>query len=230
MHTALWTLLVVACQVPDPVPVTEIGNPERNIGFAAQILPDPVDPSIITSAWGGFGGTKLVLDERYAGENELEWETPEVVADLLAGPVELKFKSPNAAYNRVIVRPRDGRSGPANAPPELKDGAFVVEGVRGDGTPFLLVDDYDGEFDLVGAYDLGKDQTHLALGFAVDQWITEQDLAGATIQGGSITIDRDHNAGLLSAFEAGLPETVTLADDLDQDGEVGDGDVVLIGQ
>ena len=89
---------LIACQgPPDPAPITEIGNPERSIGVAAFEPPASVGATTVDSAWGAFNGTKLVLDEQYAGEEELEWETPELVADLLAGPVELTFRSPNAA-------------------------------------------------------------------------------------------------------------------------------------
>ena len=120
---------------PLPKPITETGNPERVMGVAATPVEVP-SPSAarVDSAWAGLGETKLVLDEQYVGEHELEWETPEIVADLAAGPVDLRFRSPDAGYTTVEIRPKDGRDGPAEAPDELEDASFVVEGTTADGT------------------------------------------------------------------------------------------------
>lgn len=224
------SFLLAACQTePEPLPITEIGNPERILGVGAAALPPDTAPaSEVRRAWAALGETKFVLDEQLAGEHELEWETPELVADLSAGPVEIDFRSPDAVYNRVTLRPRTGRDLPADAPSELRDNSFVVEGSRGDGVPFLLLSETEEHIELVGSFTLERAQKRLALGFAIDSWLSDADLDSASVEGGQITIDRDHNEALLASFEAALPSSITLVEDLDGDGQAGDTDLVLL--
>ncbi|MEQ1569206.1 MAG: hypothetical protein ABMA64_26455 [Myxococcota bacterium] len=221
----MW-LALYACTTPPPIPATEIGNPERVLGVATF---DPVGDQLqrIDSAWVSLGHTKFVLDPGSEVE-ELEWETPTVVADLLLGAVEIEFRSPNAFYEEIRVRPQHGRDAPANAPADLKDGSFVVDGTRADGVPFHLVSRFEDDIDLFGTFELGKGQVTLALGFDVSTWLDGVNLDAANVQGGSIFIDRDHNEPQMNAFDANIADSIRLTDDLDEDGQVGEADAVLL--
>lgn len=221
-------LLFFACG-PDlpPPPVTETGNPERVMGVAASPVVAPTGGAAVDSAWTALHETKLVLDEQYVGEHELEWETPDVVADLAAGPVDLRFRSPNAGYTTVIVRPRTGRDRPAEAPEELEDFSFVVEGTTGDGTPFRILSETEEELELTRPFDLDRDQRALALGFDTDRWLDGLDFATAELDGGTIRIEPGSNEALLDAFEANLGPSLRLVEDLDEDGRVGQDEPVL---
>ena len=226
----MWLALAIACQQQQrqPLPITEIGNPERILGVGAATADVPDQP-LIESAWAALGEIKLELDEAFVGEEELEWETPEVITDIASDPARLEFSSPNARYNRVTLRPRTDREGRVpGSPPELEEGSFVVSGTRGDGTPFLLVSDTEEEIELVGEFELVVTQRTLALGFSIDRWVDGAALDAAEVESGQIRIDRRHNEDLLDAFEDELPGSIVFADDIDGDGEVDDADVVLL--
>lgn len=228
MRTLILVLLG-ACTAEGPPPLTEIGNPERELGVAAAVPVTPTPGEVtVDSAWASLGEIRLQLDAESAQEHEPEWETPRVVSDLAAGPVEVRFRSPVAGYDLVTIRPREGRDLPAGAPAELRDASFVVEGTRGDGVPFVLRSATREDLVLSGSFDLGEDQTALALGFDLDAWLSPAGLAGATVTAGVVEIDESHNVGLLRAFEAALPGSVRLVEDLDGDGRAGHTDLVLL--
>lgn len=221
-------LFAVACTTDLPKPITETGNPERVMGVAASPVEAPPSAATVESAWAGLNGTKLILDEQYVGEHELEWETDEIVADLAAGPVDLRFRSPDAGYTTVVIRPKDGRDGPSEAPDELEDATFVVEGTAADGTPFRVVSAYEEEIVLTRPFELRHETRSLALGFDTNVWLEGLDLQGAEVDGdGVVQISSGRNPDLLRAFEANLAPSVSLVEDLDEDGEVGEGDPVL---
>lgn len=224
--------LLVGCTPDETRPITEIGNPERRIGVAALAPTPPTGGTtsdvVIEEAWASLGEIKLQLDPESAVDHELEWETPAVTSDLAGGPVEVVFRSPIAGYDLVTLRPREGRDLPAAAPEELRDYSFVVRGTRGDGVPFLLRSTTREDIVLAGAFELGEEQTELALGFDLERWLDPVVLASATVVGGVIPIDESDNTDLLQAFEAVLSSTVSLAEDLDGDGQVGDVDRVLL--
>lgn len=214
---------------PEPPSVVEVGNPERTLGVATYVAPDlPSVPPEIDTAWAALHETELILDEAFAGENELEWETPDLIADLALGPVELPFASPDAGYNRVEVRPRTGRSRPPGAPAELEDASVVIDGLRSDGVPFRILSDTEEEIVLTGAFQLGGDHSALALGFDLGTWFDGIDLDGAVVGGdGTIAISRDDNRDLLDRFEQNLAASVALVDDSNGDGFVDDDEPVL---
>ncbi|MEQ1507646.1 MAG: hypothetical protein ABMB14_35775 [Myxococcota bacterium] len=228
-------LTLIACTagttntLPGPHSVVEVGNPERVIGVATYLPPEVPDvPPTIDTAWAALHETKLILDETYAGTEELEWETPDLIADLALGIVDLAFESPDAGYNRVEVRPRTGRARPPGAPPELEDASFVIDGHRSDGVPFRILSDTEDEIALTGAFQLGEDQSALALGFDLNTWFEGIDLDAATVKGnGEIEISHDENRGLLDRFERNLAGSVALVDDQNGDGFVDDGEPVL---
>lgn len=226
-----WLLpLLVACDpAGPPLPVTETGNPERVLAVAAtEPAAPPTGVDTIASAWVGLGETKLILSEEYVGEEELEWETPELVTDLAAGPVDLRFRSPSLSYDQVEVRPRTGRDLPPDAPRELEEASFVVDGTRADGVPFRIVSAFEEEVALSHPFDLAVEQRDLALGADLERWLDGLDLANAPVgAGGLVTIDRS-DAARLRTFEQNVTRSFLLVEDLDGDGRVSGDDPVLI--
>jgi hypothetical protein len=222
---------LVAC-LREPPPATEFGNPERRMGVAADpgtAEETPTAPHPFTSAWIGLGETKLVLEETEADRHELEWETPELVTDLVRDAT-ISFRSPNAGYDRIELRPRDGRDGPPAAPEALEDASFVLDGVRAsDGVPFHLESATEEDLVLRGGFVLAGEERRLALGFDLVRWAEALELDTLEADGGTVRIGGGANTAALRRFEAVLADSVTLAVDADGDGRIGEADPILLG-
>lgn len=220
---------LIACTIGQQGQITETGNPERNIVLAVF---DPTPPdrteTTIDSAWASFQEFEFELEAAYGDEHELEWEVEGLVADLAAGPVPLPFESPSLGYDHVEIRPRHARTVPTSAPPQLGASSFVIAGTRADGVAFQILANSEEDVELDGGFELSDDAVSLALGLDLDRLLLGVDLGSATPEGGEIRISEDANPELLAIFEANLATSFRLVIDVDGDGELDDGDVVLV--
>jgi hypothetical protein len=118
---------------------------------------------------------------------------------------------------------------PASAPSSVRDHAIVLDGTLSDGRKFELLSttaisvavQASGE-----GFPLDRSHRGVLFGFDVAKWLGELDWTSASGED-EVTIDADHNADLLHAFESRIASGVSLFRDDNDDGVLDTNPVLL---
>jgi len=210
--------------------VTETGNPELDVLVRLAATTSAEDrvavsrpPSLrVDAAWLHVGELRLVEAQScdQAGEVDHRLASP-VPVDLLTDPVTaLPIQAPATEYCRLDleVERAEELGGRAEA-------SVVVEGVRADGVPFVIVSRRGFDFDLRGrAFSLAAGADELLLAFDMAAWLEEVGIETADPVDGVILVDEDHEEERLDEFEEAVEEALSFWEDEDGDGEVDDDD------
>ncbi len=165
---------------------------------------DAEDPPEVNNAPDGTVNNATNGDTTGADGDDLDVESLNVT-DLLSGtsfPNALAVGGTGRSFCgfEVEVRPLEDGEVPAGAPPELAGYSMLVRGLRKDGNPFVVRATLDATMELDGQILLSADSPNeLVLGFAVNGWVTQGDLAA--LIGDPIVIDEASNSELYDAFE-----------------------------
>lgn len=103
---------------------------------------------------------------------------------------------------------------------ELQDATALLRGSREDGTPFEVRSTLATALDFWSPDGTPFDSMHLVLGFDLEAWSKDADVAGLEPSDDSVLIDADHNPDVLAAFDAGFESAIGLYADSNGDGEL----------
>lgn len=156
-------------------------------------------------------------------DTDLDVEGP-LVADLvggglLGGPVAFQVEAGPFCRLRVGFHDIDPASVPAGAPAAMGGLSILVQGARGDGTPFTVASEVNDEFELLarnGSFSLPAGASPLFLAYDLGPWMAALDLD--SLAGSPIVVDKSQNADRLAAFEDAVKASARLFRDQNRDG------------
>jgi hypothetical protein len=145
------------------------------------------------------------------------------VGDHAAGVhVVTHFEAPPASFCRIQL-PFVRADAPGSGPNEVAGNSVLLLGELADGTALSIASQRAPVVELqavAGGFRLDAEQAELLFAFDFAAWLKGVDLAGAERTAGAISIDGEHNAALLEAFERNLSLGVSLHRDRDGDGQL----------
>jgi hypothetical protein len=229
--------LLAACaggsETGNPAVPTSIGLGVRSSDQAIVTLSSDGPGTVIHEAWVALGEVAFLGPDECARFGDLDVTGATLIAaDLARAGVQITLEVTAQRYCGLVV-PLQMRTAelPAGAPEDLADHSIVINGARADGTPFVLAHGEQDELELApssGEIAIERGGPDLLLAFEVATWMRSVDLDGATVGGdGVIRIDAARNAALLDAFEINLECSLELYADVDANGVVAGGDLLL---
>jgi len=118
------------------------------------------------------------------------------------------------------------------APSELRGHAVVIDGVLGDGTPFVIESDQAPLVRLQAAesgFSLSTQEPNALIAFDFATWLQGVDWATASVDAGTVVVSETANIELLQHFEASLASGVALYRDAGGDGVLDQSPELLAG-
>lgn len=197
-------------------------------GVGGQGGGEEVHEVVLDEVWLAFGQAALVA----AGQcgSSASPGIPDAVesfaAELVSGrvlPARPSWSRPSdESYCAVRLSIEGAASEVAGAPAGLTGATLFAKGKRADGVPLearLVVPAQIALGPKSGAFTLGTGEVGMVLVFDFDDWFETLALASATVEGGRILLDADHNASLAQALAARIPPSARLFRDSDRDGQ-----------
>lgn len=229
----------VATDVGNPQDEPEVATVELSIVALEDEVPNALvldDGLTLTHAWVVTKRLRFEACEAAEGEERAEelnerqeWE--EVVAtDLLSGtslPRVPRLQQPAGGFCSFEAEVHSVTLAelPAGAPRELAGHSMFVRGLRKDGSPFEVFADFTEQASLEGDLQVPVGSSQWMLGFAVNSWLSQSDVAA--LEGvPPLRIDDDENSDVLDRFVENARRSIRLGRDVDGD-RTFDGDELL---
>jgi hypothetical protein len=167
-------------------------------------------------------------------EEDLEIDVNEpLVADLVDGGLLTGARGFPIAPGvfcelRIRFHAVDLNEAPAGTPAEMDGLSLLMEGRRGDGTPFVVRTDVSEHVDLeplgtAPSFELASQSNPLFAAFDLAGWLAALDLDN--LSGASLEVSETDNADRLEPFEDAVKDSVRLFRDEDGDGQLGASEV-----
>jgi hypothetical protein len=213
---------------------TETGNPsfDGTMGYDAySSVPTQVAlraagsdaaPIQVDSAWLVLGNVSFLADGECDGRGELGHANALGAGDHVGSQAATTpFELQAAKLCGVRLPIAEVAKLPDSAPAELAEHSIVITGTL-DGVQFRIASAVQDDLLLrADANDFALDDAHsgVLIGFDVAAWLADVDWSAASMdESDTLVIDVDHNASLLTAFEARIAAGVALFRDRDRDG------------
>jgi hypothetical protein len=227
--------------VPGCASGTETGNPSltASLSFSAHsskpnvvAVREGAAAVVVSEVWLSLGPVALLEgDDCAAGAGRYESAALGVGNHAAAQPGHTDLSAEASAYCSLELEFVPSVEVPAGAPAALAGRSIAVAGELADGTSFLIVSGFEGRVPVLAvdtSFALSEGEAAMLLGFDLATWLDGIDLAEVPREDdGSILIDAERNAELVTAFESALPNGLELYRDRDADGRL-DEDPELI--
>lgn len=227
--------LAIAVLLPTSCAGTDVGNGFVDVDFALYDSAESAAAALnaapaglaVTNAWVAVERVRLRSAASCEGDSELELVGPFAIDMLAAGaPAALSdLEVSYVDYCRFELRWDELDDGSApGAPDELVGASVLIEGTRGDGTPFVLRSERGDQLRLDardGSFSIDEMTSALFVAFDAQTLFDEVDLDAAVVGGdGVIRIEDGANDDLLETFDDNLATAAKLFDDNDGDKEL----------
>lgn len=208
--------------------IVVLGGASPDAAAGGQGAGEEAHEVVLDEVWLGFGEAALVASGQCG--SPADPTIPDAVGSFAAELVSSRVlparptwsRPSDESYCSVRLNLDRAPSAVAGAPAGLTGATLFATGKRADGVPLEVRLAAPVEIALgpkSGAFSLGAGEVGMVLVFDFDDWFETLPLASATVEGGRVLIDADHNVSLAEAVAARVPSSARLFRDPDRDGQ-----------